>query len=326
MVGFYESRTNHRGRINRSGSTISKWRVSRGSGGKHGGSYRWSFSGPTDGATDYANIGTIRLRWDRRVLGMLETLPKIRCDEALAQKPVIVGESHVLRDDCRNCIPRSLPLRESFGGEGDRGCYQGGLGGYKLHWIGYNYTIGGKGRAQMVSGLPVLHVQRVKDRGRGLLVGRLAYLRAYQGAVKSPWFLSRVPPRNVFTDNTSNYVREIFMVICFVCLLQRDSRISWLFDEDSKSFGRLDEIAKSWITCVNTNKNTTFKETQRGVPGYTSGVRVSKYNWEKIPFKLEGEAFEPEGRVRHRVAILIGMALGISIDLNREYAKTPEEE
>nr|GEV07429.1 hypothetical protein [Tanacetum cinerariifolium] len=39
----------------------------------------------------------------------------------LAQKPMIVGVSHVLRGDCRNCIPRSLPWRESLGGEGDRG-------------------------------------------------------------------------------------------------------------------------------------------------------------------------------------------------------------
>ncbi|GKE14772.1 hypothetical protein Tco_1422349 [Tanacetum coccineum] len=29
--------------------------------------------------------------------------------------------SHVLRGDCRNCIPHSLPWRESLGGEGDRG-------------------------------------------------------------------------------------------------------------------------------------------------------------------------------------------------------------
>ncbi|GKE82004.1 hypothetical protein Tco_1552004, partial [Tanacetum coccineum] len=32
---------------------------------------------------------------------------------------MIVGASHVLRDDCKNCIPHSLPWRESFGGEGD---------------------------------------------------------------------------------------------------------------------------------------------------------------------------------------------------------------
>ncbi|GJU37483.1 hypothetical protein Tco_1185837 [Tanacetum coccineum] len=91
IVGFYESRTNHKGRISRSGSTISKWRVSKGSGGKHGSSYKWSFSGPMDGATDCANMGTIRLRWDLRVLGMLEGLPK-------------------------NCIPHSLPWpdREGF--------------------------------------------------------------------------------------------------------------------------------------------------------------------------------------------------------------------
>ncbi|GKA15867.1 hypothetical protein Tco_0695614 [Tanacetum coccineum] len=45
IVGFYECRTNRRGRISRSGSAISKWRVYRGSGGKHDSSYRWSFSG-----------------------------------------------------------------------------------------------------------------------------------------------------------------------------------------------------------------------------------------------------------------------------------------
>ncbi|GJZ63335.1 hypothetical protein Tco_0619756 [Tanacetum coccineum] len=33
-----------------------------------------------------------------------------------------MGVSHVLRGDFRNCIPRSLPWRESLGGEGDRGC------------------------------------------------------------------------------------------------------------------------------------------------------------------------------------------------------------
>ncbi|GKA64389.1 hypothetical protein Tco_0763995 [Tanacetum coccineum] len=64
-------------------------------------------------------MGKIKLRWDRIVLGMLEGLLKIGWDKALAQKPVIVGASHVLRDDRRNCIPRSLPWQESFGKEGD---------------------------------------------------------------------------------------------------------------------------------------------------------------------------------------------------------------
>nr|GEW62290.1 hypothetical protein [Tanacetum cinerariifolium] len=55
-------------------------------------------------------------------------------------------------------------------------------------------------------------------------------------------------------------------------------------------------IAKSWITCVNTNRNTTLSEAHEVSLRITFGVRVSKYNWEKIPFKLEGEAFEREGR------------------------------
>ncbi|GJW45826.1 hypothetical protein Tco_0077472 [Tanacetum coccineum] len=30
--------------------------------------------------------------------------------------------SHILRGDYKNCISRSLPWRETFGGEGDHGC------------------------------------------------------------------------------------------------------------------------------------------------------------------------------------------------------------
>ncbi|GKD57255.1 hypothetical protein Tco_1290642, partial [Tanacetum coccineum] len=39
---------------------------------------------------------------------------KIGWDGTLAQKPVIMGASHVLKDDCRNCIPlssKALPRR-----------------------------------------------------------------------------------------------------------------------------------------------------------------------------------------------------------------------
>nr|GEU37508.1 hypothetical protein [Tanacetum cinerariifolium] len=53
--------TNHRGWISRSGSTIRKWRISRGSGGKHGGSNMWSFI-----AIDVGYIGWCReTRWRR---------------------------------------------------------------------------------------------------------------------------------------------------------------------------------------------------------------------------------------------------------------------
>ncbi|GJY81432.1 retrovirus-related pol polyprotein from transposon TNT 1-94 [Tanacetum coccineum] len=42
-------------------------------------------------------------------------------ERGLAQMPLIVGVSHVLRDNSRNCVPRSLSWRESLYREGDRG-------------------------------------------------------------------------------------------------------------------------------------------------------------------------------------------------------------
>ncbi|GKD43599.1 hypothetical protein Tco_1268244, partial [Tanacetum coccineum] len=42
-------------------------------------------------------------------------------EQGLAHKSVIVGVSHDLMGDSRNRVPRSLPWRESFGREGERG-------------------------------------------------------------------------------------------------------------------------------------------------------------------------------------------------------------
>ncbi|GJV74723.1 retrovirus-related pol polyprotein from transposon TNT 1-94 [Tanacetum coccineum] len=42
-------------------------------------------------------------------------------ERGLAQMPLIVGVSHILRDNSRNCVPRSLSWRESLYREGDRG-------------------------------------------------------------------------------------------------------------------------------------------------------------------------------------------------------------
>ncbi|GJR32667.1 hypothetical protein Tco_1108899 [Tanacetum coccineum] len=84
-------------------------------------------------------------------------------------------------------------------------------------------------------------------------------------------------------------------------------------------------IAKSWITCVNINRNTTLSEAQGVSLRITSGVRglhvadshtgnhpeddftpletiriTHSTIGKKIPFDLEREAFEPKRRVRHQ--------------------------
>ncbi|GJX86220.1 hypothetical protein Tco_0336994 [Tanacetum coccineum] len=64
----------------------------------------------------------------------------------------------------------------------------------------------------------------------------------------------------------------------------------------SKSSWDARGIVKSWITCDNTNRNTMLSEAQGVSLRFTSGVRVLKYNWEKILFELDGEASKLEGR------------------------------
>ncbi|GKC42820.1 hypothetical protein Tco_1060542 [Tanacetum coccineum] len=53
--------------------------------------------------------------------GVRVSMCRNEMERGLTQMPVIVGVSHDLRDDSRNCMPRSLSWRESFYREGDRG-------------------------------------------------------------------------------------------------------------------------------------------------------------------------------------------------------------
>ncbi|GJW16994.1 hypothetical protein Tco_0024430 [Tanacetum coccineum] len=59
--------------------------------------------------------------------GRIFTYVGLRCrnemERGLSQMPVIMGMSHVLRDDSRSCMPRSLSWRESFDREGDHGSH-----------------------------------------------------------------------------------------------------------------------------------------------------------------------------------------------------------
>ncbi|GKB78042.1 hypothetical protein Tco_0944937 [Tanacetum coccineum] len=81
--------------------------------------------GPKDGATDCANMDTIRLRW--RSKSSWGGVPanhlwrESKLDQGSTHKQVIVEVSRDLRGNSINRVPRSLPWRESFGREGERG-------------------------------------------------------------------------------------------------------------------------------------------------------------------------------------------------------------
>ncbi|GJZ05132.1 hypothetical protein Tco_0538407 [Tanacetum coccineum] len=70
--------------------------------------------GPMNGATDCENMDTIRLRWgSKSPWGESSTAKsRITCDN-------INGNTTL--SDSKNRVPRSLPWRESFGREGERG-------------------------------------------------------------------------------------------------------------------------------------------------------------------------------------------------------------